>query len=72
MENFFVTLKQIVDEFDLEVIYTDVDLENVKVESMEVNRPGLQIVEFFDYFDPKRIQIMGRVELTSFFRFFTS
>ena len=64
MEAFYVTLKQIVDEFDLEVIYADVDLEEVKVESMEVNRPGLQIVEFFDYFDPKRIQIMGRVELT--------
>jgi HPr kinase/phosphorylase len=29
-----------------------------------VNRPGLQLVDFFDYFDNERIQIMGRVELT--------
>jgi HPr kinase/phosphorylase len=64
MQEFSVTLKQIVDEFSLEIIYSDVDLEKRNVYTTDVNRPGLQIVDFFDYFDPKRIQIMGNVEFS--------
>lgn len=64
MQEFSVTLKQIVDEFSLEIIYSDVDLEKEKVYTTDVNRPGLQMVDFFDYFDPKRIQIMGNVEFS--------
>ena len=30
----------------------------------DVNRPGLQLAGFFDYFDPKRLQIFGMVENT--------
>jgi HPr kinase/phosphorylase len=64
MQEFFVTLKQIVDEFSLEIVYNDIDLEKAKVTTADVNRPGLQMVDFFDYFDPKRIQIMGNVEFS--------
>jgi HPr kinase/phosphorylase len=64
MQEFSVTLKQIVDEFSLEIIYNDVDLEKQKVTTTDVNRPGLQIVDFFDYFDPLRLQIMGNVEFS--------
>ena len=64
MQEFFVTLKQIVDEFSLEIVYNDIDLEKAKVTTADVNRPGLQMVDFFDYFDPKRVQIMGNVEFS--------
>ena len=30
----------------------------------EVNRPALQLAGFYNYFDPKRLQIIGRVEST--------
>ncbi|MBE7029262.1 MAG: HPr kinase/phosphorylase, partial [Ruminococcaceae bacterium] len=63
-ENFFVTLKQLVDEFNLEVIYEGEDLSQRKVVSTELNRPGLPIVGFFDYFQPERLQVLGRVEYT--------
>ena len=29
-----------------------------------MNRPGLQLTGFFDYFDAKRLQVIGRVETT--------
>lgn len=59
-----IPLTKIIEEFDLEKIYEPSDIQSVLVESTDVNRPALQMVGFFDYFDPKRIQIMGKVEFT--------
>ncbi len=64
MSAFYVTLQQIINECNLEVVYADCDLNTVKVTTTDVSRPGLQLVNFFDYFDPKRIQIFGKVERT--------
>lgn len=60
----FVTVDQIVKEFDLEVINKGRELDDIKVISTDVNRPGLQVAGFFDYFDERRIQIFGKVEFT--------
>lgn len=59
-ENFTVSLNKIIDEFKLESVY--VPHGEVLIDSADVNRPGLQIVGFFDYFDSSRIQIFGKVE----------
>ncbi len=59
---FTVKLGKIIDEFKLEEVY--VANRDRLVETVEVNRPGLQIAGFFDYFDPKRIQVFGMVEKT--------
>ncbi|MBE7021394.1 MAG: HPr kinase/phosphorylase [Ruminococcaceae bacterium] len=61
---FFVTLKQLCEEFNLEVIYEGCELSKRKVISTELNRPGLPITGFFEYFQPERLQILGRVEYT--------
>ncbi len=61
---FYVTLKQLQKEFNLEAIYEPEDVEQRKVHSTEVNRPGLPMVGFFDYFESERLQIFGRVEYT--------
>ena len=57
-------LTKIIEEFELEKIYEPKDLESMMVDNTDVNRPGLQMVGFFDYFDNNRIQIMGKVEFT--------
>lgn len=57
-----VTLKKLVDEFQLEVIYTPEDLNEILIHRSDINRPGLQLTGFFDHFEPTRIQLMGRVE----------
>lgn len=62
MQKFTVALSKIVKDLKLEEVYI-ADSHTV-IETMEVNRPGLQIAGFFDYFDPKRIQIFGMVENT--------
>ena len=59
---FTVKLDKIIEELKLEEVY--VPKKDVVIETVDVNRPGLQIAGFFDYFDPKRIQIFGMVENT--------
>ncbi len=62
MEKFSVELEKVVGEMKLEkLFYPD---REIMVETADLNRPGLQITGFFDYFDPKRIQVFGMVENT--------
>ncbi len=63
-EQFTIPLSRVVDEFQFEKLYTAENYEDILVTCADVNRPGLQIVGFFDYFDNHRIQILGKVELT--------
>ena len=62
MQEFAVKLSKIINEFKLEEVY--VPNPEILIETTDINRPGLQIAGFFDYFDPKRIQVMGMVENT--------
>lgn len=61
-EKFKVSLQKVIDEFKLEVIYIHKDAEELMVEENDVNRPGLQLMGFYEYFNPERIQIIGKME----------
>lgn len=61
-EKFTVSLKKIIDEFKLEVIYTPKDPAEILIDENDVNRPGLQLMGFYEYFNPERIQIIGKME----------
>ncbi|MGN0148952.1 MAG: HPr(Ser) kinase/phosphatase [Clostridia bacterium] len=61
---FTIPLSKIIEEFELEVIYETKDIDSVIIATADINRPGLQMIGFFDYFDHQRIQIMGKVEFT--------
>lgn len=61
-DKFKVSLKKIIDELSLEVIYSPVDAEKIFVDENEVNRPGFQLMGFYEYFNPERIQILGKME----------
>lgn len=62
-ENIFkVSLQKVIDEFKLEVIYIQKDAEDILIDETEVNRPGLQLMGFYEYFNPERVQIIGKVE----------
>ena len=61
-EKYTVKLTKIINEFNLESLYLpDGD---VLIDSADVNRPGLPISGFFEYYDPNRIQIIGKAEYT--------
>lgn len=61
-DKFKVSLQKVIDEFKLEVIYIHKDAEEIMIDETEVNRPGLQLMGFYEYFNPERIQIIGKVE----------
>lgn len=63
-DEYKLPLTKIIEEFELEKIYETNGLDSVMIARTDVNRPGLQMVGFFDYFDNSRIQIMGKVEFT--------
>ena len=61
-ENFKVSLQKVIDEFKLEVIYIHKDANELMIDENDVNRPGLQLMGFYEYFNPERIQIIGKME----------
>ncbi len=61
---FSVTLRELMDEFQLEQITDCKRLEDVLVTSSDINRPGLQLVGYLQHFGTDRIQIVGKVETT--------
>ena len=61
-ENQRIELSKIIDEFNLETLYLPDLPENIFVTCSRVNRPGLQMVGFYDHYEQARIQIIGIVE----------
>ncbi len=59
-----VPLKKIIQETKLEPLHLSKDYEAALLTMADVNRPAMQLTGFYNYFDPKRIQIIGRVEST--------
>jgi HPr kinase/phosphorylase len=60
---FSVTLRELVDEFQLEVVTEHDRIDDILVTTSDVLRPGLQLVGYFEHFDSDRIQILGNVEI---------
>ena len=61
-EKFNVSLQKVIDEFKLETIFIHKDANEVMIDENDVNRPGLQLMGFYEYFNPERIQIIGKME----------
>ena len=57
-----ISLGTIIDTFNLEVLYGPEGYREQQITIEDVNRPGLQLAGFFDYFDETRIQVIGLVE----------
>ncbi|MBR4206589.1 MAG: HPr(Ser) kinase/phosphatase [Clostridia bacterium] len=58
-----VSLAKVTRDNNLKIEYAPDDPEQVMISSTDVNRPGLALgAGFFDHFEPKRIQAIGRAE----------
>lgn len=55
-----VSVRKLIDDFNLEVLVEGSDDINVSVN--DINRPGLQLAGFYNYFAPERIQVIGKAE----------
>ncbi len=63
MASFSVSIEKIVKDFALEVVYMPEGESPIRIESVDVNRPGLNLTGFTEYFDKKRIQVLGLSEI---------
>ncbi len=61
--SFSVELNKVIDELGLSVVYMPDRDTPIELTSADVNRPGLQLAGFFNYFDNTRVQIFGRSEI---------
>ena len=61
-EIYSVKLSKIISEFCLEVLFLPDLPENINITCTRINRPGLQIVGFYDYYEQARMQIIGKTE----------
>ncbi len=59
-----VLLKTLAEENNLTPLHTSEDYDTRLLTTADVNRPALQLAGFYNYFDPQRLQIIGRVEST--------
>ncbi len=59
-----VCLGKLIEEFNLEVLRGAAGYKERPVSTENVNRPGLELTGFFDYFEPRRLQVLGKVEYT--------
>ncbi len=57
-----VTLARIIKEFSLESLYLPTPAEEWMISSVEINRPGMQLAGYFEFFDKDRIQVIGKSE----------
>ena len=69
MSEFSVPLSEIVNRLGLDKIYVAENYEEINISSVEINRPGLELTGYFEFFDNKRIQILGNTEFSYLRRF---
>ena len=63
MSDFGVKIGEFVKEFGLEELNCGGDYDTTLLTITDVNRPGLQFHDFYDYFDPRRLQVIGKAEV---------
>ncbi len=69
MSEFSVSLSEIVERLGLDKVYLSENYEETKISSVEINRPGLELTGYFEFFDNKRLQILGNTEFSYLGRF---
>ena len=62
LKEFGVSLGDLIHEFNFEVVYGPEGFEKTEITKDDVNRPGLQLMGFYEYFNPERMQIIGKME----------
>lgn len=61
--SYSVSLQKIIDAHSLEIVYLPKAANDILITTNEINRPGIVLTGYTDYFDSLRIQILGWTEL---------
>lgn len=62
-ENYTLQLSKIIHDQQLEAIFLPKSADDILIQSRDVVRPGMELNGYHQYFDPKRIAVMGRAEM---------
>lgn len=63
MEEYSIALTKIIKDLGLSEIYLPKSSDEILIKSRDVNRPGVELNGYYEYFDPTRITILGRSEI---------
>lgn len=63
MAQFTVSLEKIAKQLNLEAAFAPEKLKDIFICTPDINRPGLLLTGYDEFFDPTRIQILGNAEL---------
>lgn len=62
--DYYVTLDEVVADFKLEVLCCQDKLEEIRISTPDMNRPGLALAGYSQDFSADRIQLLGNVEMS--------
>ena len=63
-ETYTLPLSKIIHELQLEATYLPRSADDILIQSRDVVRPGMELSGYLEYFDPTRIAVVGRAEIT--------
>lgn len=61
---FSVPLSQIAEALNLTDVYIAENYKEINISTVEINRPGLELTGYLEFFDNKRIQVLGNTEFS--------
>ena len=61
---FSVPLSQIAEALNLTEVYVAENYKETTISTVEINRPGLELTGYLEFFDNKRIQVLGNTEFS--------
>lgn len=59
-----IALSKLIKELSLHEFYLPCSPDTVLIRSANVNRPGIELNGYYEYFDPERINLLGKAELS--------
>lgn len=61
---FSVPLSQIAEALNLTEVYVAENYKETNISTVEINRPGIELTGYLEFFDNKRIQVLGNTEFS--------
>lgn len=61
---FSVPLSQIAEALNLTEVYVAENYKETNISTVEINRPGLELTGYLEFFDNKRVQVLGNTEFS--------
>jgi len=55
-------LSKLTEDIKADIVYKSTDYDEVLIYTGDVHRPGLQLADYYEHFEPTRIQLIGKME----------